>query len=655
MSTKRILCDAFLRRALTAVILSLSPLVVCGCATTQFVELRERPRNPLAERFNTTRLGFAKPSERTVLTVRAAGYRGPDHVGGLLRHASSRVEELDDPSGLAALAELNYLAAESNRLRDLPLASELYLDAAEAAWHYFTTPDAGGRIPDPTDDAHRATAEIYNASAEAILRLARERSDYQFGRSLQMPLSHRWLHFAVPRETVVVNPDSLGAFRFVSDYEIKNLRNRHTAPGLGVPVIAVRRAADVPQPVEEFYTDGMSFSATVLLRFEGRSSRTQRAQSVALEVYDPRVSDCVPVGRQLLPLETDFSTPLAQYLSNPSLSLLDTWGLVRPDRIRRVAGLYMVQPYDPDRIPVLMVHGLWSSPMTWMEMFNDLQADPDIRRRYQFWFYLYPTGEPLAVSAAHLRDELDKVRDSCDPHRTNANLDRMIMVGHSMGGLISHLLTIDSDDRLWNEVSEVPIDDIRATPEEREHIRRVFFFNACPSVSRIVTIASPYAGSRYSNPFTQWLGNTFIWLPGPTLQLHRLLTHQHGLGLTDRELAPRTSVDSLRKQSGILRLVRSTSVPEDVAHHNIIGINSGSSVADWSDGIVSYHSSHREDVDSEISVAAGHSEVHRHPDAIREVRRILLDHLRHLNRDRDFVIPVRQQQHATAAGHALVP
>ena len=53
-----------------------------------------------------------------------------------------------------------------------------------------------------------------------------------------------------------------------------------------------------------------------------------------------------------------------------------------------------------------MVHGLWSSPETWTEMINELRAVPDIRNRYQFWTYLYPTGQPFWVSATQLRADL---------------------------------------------------------------------------------------------------------------------------------------------------------------------------------------------------------------------------------------------------------
>ena len=92
-------------------------------------------------------------------------------------------------------------------------------------------------------------------------------------------------------------------------------------------------------------------------------------------------------------------------LNNPAFAALDqpTTGLLNPDKVKKLAGIYMLEPYQPGKIPVLMVHGLWSSPITWMEMFNDLRGDPELERNYQFWFYLYPTGQPFWRSATQLR------------------------------------------------------------------------------------------------------------------------------------------------------------------------------------------------------------------------------------------------------------
>jgi len=635
-------------------------MTLIGCATTEFVHLREKPHNALTERLNTTAFGLVRHSEQTEIFLKQTGYRGGEDLKPMIRHAMIHRSGAHSQEGTHAIAELNYLAAEVVKTRDPQLASELYLDSAKAAWCYFSTEDELGGNPDPNRPEHRSTAEVYNASCEGLLRIAHGMGKAKLGQSLQMPLTKRRLLFEIPFASRLLTPDQLGEFEFVTDYELKNLRNRHTTSGLGVPVIAIRRASPTPDPVEEYYTKGMSFAATLVFRFEDSELPTESAGDVYMQIFDPRESESMVVGNTLMPLETDVSTPLARYLSNRDISLLDTWGFFRPDRAQEVAGLYMVQPYDPDRIPVLMVHGIWSSPMTWMEMFNDLQSDPEIRRKYQFWFYLYPTGEPIAFAAAGLRDELMRVRNDCDPYRRNSKLDEMVVVGHSMGGLMSHMLTLDSGDRLWNSVSGKGVEELQASSEVKSEIRRVFFFQANPSIDRIVTIASPYDGSSFSNQFTRWITGSFVWLPARTYELTRVVFEQNNVekSWSDRVHAPRTSVDSLTRKSAVLTLIRDSHVPEDVKHHNIVGVRKGKDTSTWSDGVVSYKSAHREDVTSEKIVPAGHREVLRHSETVAEVRRILLEHLQESQRRRFPVLPVRmtvEQPEDKASLKSLTP
>ncbi len=167
-------------------------------------------------------------------------------------------------------------------------------------------------------------------------------------------------------------------------------------------------------------------------------------------------SETVVAGHRV-PLESDLTTPLAYFLSRPEMNLesFATKGLLRPETlleihpgVRPVVGLYMVQPYEPGKIPVLLVHGLWSTPMTWMEMFNDLRSQPEIRDHYQFWFYMYPTAQPFWLSAAQLRRDLATVRDVLDPHHQEPALDEMVVIGHSMGGLLARLQTDAKSRRL---------------------------------------------------------------------------------------------------------------------------------------------------------------------------------------------------------------
>lgn len=624
-----------------ALLISCAMVFLCGCATTNFVKVRHKPENHLAARLNRSLLGFFRSSDRTDSFLAETGYTDGDDLRAMIEHCRRHRNDRNFPEATHALAELQYLVAESVRGRDPHLAMELYLDASRDAWKFFSTPDSGGVCRDPSAAEYRGTADVYNTSSENLLRLAKVHGKLKLGQNLRMPITHRMIRFEIPFQTLMMSQKQFGDFDFVSDYQLKNLRSRHKTSGLGVPVIVAHPHAAVPDPMEKYYTKSMNYAATLVLRFDEQED-SRDPSAIRLQVYDPRESDGMVVAETLLPMETDVSTPLAKQLSNPDLSLLDTWGLIRPDLAEKIEGLYMVQPFDPDRIPVLMVHGFWSSPMTWMEMFNELQADPEIRRKYQFWFYLYPTGEPIAFSAARLREKLAQMRLDCDPTYSNSRLDQMVVVGHSMGGILAHMLTIDSGDRLWKSVSRRPVDSLTASASTKTEIRRVFFFRHNSAVNRIVTIASPYEGSSLSNRFTRRALGSVIWLPSKTMELSRVIFDQNKSQHSEGASGYQTSMDSLTRKSAVLRLVRGTKVPDEIPHHNIVAVRKGRSPEHWTDGVVSYRSAHRDDVTSEKVIHAGHSEVVRHAEAAKEIRRILLQHLLEVQKRQFPVIPVQQ-------------
>lgn len=566
--------------------------------------------------------GLRSPSKRTTSWLHQTAYRGEDEFDQLLRHARTRGSE-GDREALHTAAEVSYLAAERSRRRDPQLAAELFLDAVQFSWLYAvrTLPEEG--VTEAARQRHRETTEIYNTALEQLLRLTHSERTLDGERRIRMPLSGRRIRFEVPFESPWMSAVQLGRFEFVSDFELKNLRKHHRRRGLGVPLM-VRRERDHAVPeLETYYAPDLTLPVTAVARFD--------ASEIRIQLLDPRETDGIVVENRFYDIEADLSAPLAWFLTDRDKGVLDTLGLFRPDKARRVEGLYMVGPYDPDRIPVLMVHGLWSSPITWMEMFNDLQADPELREKYQFWFYLYPTGEPLTTSAANLRERLKEVRRRCDPFGQNKRLDQMVVVGHSMGGLMSFLLTVNSEDKLWNSLSKIPVNEIKGGEEIQNEIRRVFFFESDRSVDRIITIASPFSGSGFANRFTQWLSGSIISLPDVTSKLSEQIFFQNNQSLWDRMFAPRTSLDSLSRNSAVLSLVGQSSTPPEVTHHNIVGVCTGRKQKDWSDGVVKYQSARRTDVESEIVVEACHSSVHRHQETIQEVTRILKEHLRLMN------------------------
>jgi hypothetical protein len=227
----------------------------------------------------------------------------------------------------------------------------------------------------------------------------------------------------------------------------------------------------------------------------------------------------------------------------------------------------------------------------------------------------------------------------------------MVLVGHSMGGLISRLITYDSGDAYWNSVSNTPFSEVNAPPELKQQIQRVYFFEPNPSVSRVITIASPHRGSEFANSFTRWLGRRLISIPKLTVNTTKqLLELNPGAFRLEESDMVTTSLDSLSPNSPILQAMMQTPASPDVKYHNIVGITKTNlPVEENTDGVVTYASAHLTNVESEIVVQADHSEAHRHPATIREIRRILLLHLQETEQQRFPVVPLGHQTSATVA------
>src|SRR5947207_9497774 len=120
-------------------------------------------------------------------------------------------------------------------------------------------------------------------------------------------------------------------------------------------------------------------------------------------------------------------------------------GALRAARYEKKTGLYFLQPYDPDRIPVVFVHGLISTPFDWVQTIKGLLADPEIRKHYQFWVFSYPTGNPVLYSALRLREELAKV-DKLYPNHKD-----YVLVVHSMGGMLTHDQVVTVNEGMWEK------------------------------------------------------------------------------------------------------------------------------------------------------------------------------------------------------------
>src|SRR5262249_26472972 len=164
-------------------------------------------------------------------------------------------------------------------------------------------------------------------------------------------------------------------------------------------------------------------------------------------------------------------------------------------------GLIMMQPYRPGRVPVVLIHGTASSPAPWAEIVTEVQNAPLPWGRGPIWPFNYNTSTPILYSASLLRDALEKAVREFDPDGRDPALHRMVLMGHSQGGLLTRLMVTDSGSRFWDAAVKVPFADIRGTPEDRALLSKVVFFEPLPFVTRVVFMATPHKGSfRVTGP-----------------------------------------------------------------------------------------------------------------------------------------------------------
>jgi pimeloyl-ACP methyl ester carboxylesterase len=286
-----------------------------------------------------------------------------------------------------------------------------------------------------------------------------------------------------------------------------------------------------------------------------------------------------------------------------------------------------LQPYDPRKTVVLVIHGLADSPATWAPMINHLRADEKIRRNYQFWFYSYPSGYPYPYSAAILRRELDAVQRRFPVRK------KMVLIGHSMGGCISRLLITDTGDKIWMGVFGKPPEQVPMSAETRKLFTEALIFRHRPEVGRVIFISTPLRGSDLA---TNWMGRISSSLVKSPMrfieagaEVLNVVTFQEG-DLKLRRIA--NSVDTLSPNSRFVKLINTVPIKPGTSYHVISGDRGKGGNKDktkpvMSDGVVPYWSSHMEGAQSELVVSSDHS-AHQNQRAIEEVARILKQHAR---------------------------
>jgi pimeloyl-ACP methyl ester carboxylesterase len=526
---------------------------------------------------------------------------------------------------LFALSELSYVAGEHIRRGvkawDQRDARDYYLGSAVYAY-LFLFGEGKDALPGPYERRFHDACDFYNYGLG--LALTEERRGTNETVRLQserrrLPVGE--IDLRLKDTPLALRANEYEEFLLTDRFRVRGLSVRNRNAGLGAPLICVGT-------VSTEFGVRTTAPATAFLRVPGSLAEVASGTNLcSLELYSALDTSTVAVGGSEVPLETDLTTHRAYTLNQSYVWSLGRIQFLSPGAHVR-SQLILGQPYFPGRVPVIFVHGTFSSPVTWAEMINSLTADPELRRRCQFWNFIYSSGNPLVVSAGELRDALAATVQKLDPEGKDPALRQMVVIGHSQGGLLTKLTAVETGDRIWKVINTNRLEDLKMSESQREKLRHWLFLKPVPSVRRVVFISTPHHGSYLSGSFVRKWGRRLMSLPRNVVSGATTTLNFVNGSTAEKFLSGKvpTSLDSMSPKNPVLQTLADIPVLPPIKAHSIIPVLGSGDYRQGDDGVVAYQSAHVDYVESEFIVRSGHS-CQNKPATIQEVSRILHEHL----------------------------
>ena len=503
---------------------------------------------------------------------------------------------------------------------------------AYAAWLILSSPNRSREWPEARKKYNACIREL-----AAHLKEAKRKGGMDEKKRLSLPFviekspyardSNPWFY-----EAIFMSDEVDPSFR---------LRESVTVEGMGIPLAGLAPRGGSRPHANVLKDNGNVHTLTAILDFDRMVDGKPTLRTI------PRLmNEHIFIGKNKVrqPLAANFSVPIALFWKLSDADGTELLGAFRPKKAINTMGLYFSEPYDPRKIPVVFTHGLMSGPATFANLTNRLLVDPVIRENYQFWFFGYPSGLAWTIPASRQRQALKELMQEYNPRGTSREMNNIVMVGHSMGGLITRFNNSTKPWTLMKGVFELSPETFEGMTLENwkkgmaplhydeqtlERLQNNFIFSPPQGVTRIVYMATPHRGSTFADNWIGRLGQRLIDLPSDMLEeVTRIATLSRGMFLLNPlqlkdEL---TSIRQLSPNSSLVKYMSELRGSPNVPVHSIIGDRGRNDTPNSSDGVVKYHSAHLDWSASEKIVPSGHS-VQDDPASALELRRILREHL----------------------------
>lgn len=594
--------------------LALALLLLAGCISSPTVK-RVHP-DYWARELSENALTSERVSEPTAAYLALRGWEGKSlrRPVPILQALRGELLENPDRAGLIPYSEFAYLAG--CRAKGDSEKTKYFLSAARAAYAAMFDGRMGPPM-DPMDPNLRFVADLYNYSLSQLADLLLNPGGATW-KSRRIPVVEGWVTLSPRDETRTVAAFSKVFVGFHHKTDALRLPSRRR--GLGVPVVTVSKPVVLVEGREYLhppvYQVGVN-PMTLLVRFSDSWLESGESLTAQVEWRHSLSETHIEVEGVRVPLEADPSLSLSLLYDRRSQyrGMLRMPSLLWSDSIVADRGLFLLEPYDPGKIPVVLTHGLMDSPLTWVPMLNALLGDPVISQRYQFWLFFYPTMNPILQSASELRYSLTALCGNVAGE--GEGWRDMVLIGHSMGGLITRLLITPSGEP-FRDMEKRALERFVDVPDRASYIESVLRFEPLPYVRRAIFLGAPHRGASMANQPVGAIGQGLMRRPEYLRDIIRDETDP------DNEVNGIANLSPLSPFTQALN--RSTWSPL-VPVHSIIGDMRKAGRTNGTDSVVAYWSSHIDGVKSELIVHADHLSLHKKAPALTEVRRILLLHL----------------------------